>query len=82
MSHTQESLNIYDRVLNEIINRTKNSAYEEATDLLLSLEKGFTEREQSPTLLYQMIANLIKKQKAKRNLMKLFKTHFAHCFEL
>ncbi|MEH6453081.1 MAG: SWIM zinc finger family protein [Psychromonas sp.] len=81
VSHSQESVDLYYRVLNGIINQAKNSAYQEATDLLLRLEKGFSERDQAHAILYRMIADLIKKQKAKRNLMKLLKVHFAQCFD-
>jgi len=80
-AHPQESVDLHCRVLDSIIDQTKNSAYQEATDLLLKLEKGFKNSDAKRAILYRMIAKIIKKQKAKRNLMKLLKTHFAQCFD-
>ena len=76
----QESVDLYFRVLDLIIGQTKNSAYQQATDLLLKLEKDFNDSDERRAIFYQMIGNIIKKHKAKRNLMKLLKTHFAPCF--
>ncbi|MEI6894628.1 MAG: hypothetical protein V5789_08350 [Colwellia sp.] len=85
VTHPQESVDLHYRVLDSIIGQTKNSAYQQATELLLSLEKGFKscdeKSDEKIALLHLMIAKIIKKQKAKRNLMKLLKTHFASCFE-
>ena len=78
--HLQESVDLYYRVLDTILQDAKNSAYQRATDLLIELEKNINTNEVDGAIFYLMIDKIIKKHKAKRNLMKLLKTHFANCF--
>lgn len=79
-AHAQESVDLYYRVLGSIIDQTNNSAYQQATDLLLKLEKNLKVNEADNGMLYSMINKIIKQYKQKRNMMKLLKTHFAQCF--
>lgn len=78
--HLQASVDLYYRVLDSILRDAKNSAYQQATDLLITLEKNINTNEVDGGIFYQMMNKLIKKHKAKRNLMKLLKTHFVTCF--
>lgn len=78
--HLQASVDLYYRVLDSILRDAKNSAYQQATDLLITLEKNINTNEVDGAIFYLMINKLIKKHKAKRNLMKLLKTHFVTCF--
>lgn len=80
-THAQSSVDLYGRVANSIINQANNSAYQAATDLLLTLEKNFNKNKIDCDILYSMIGKIITRQKAKRNLMKLFKAHFPSCFD-
>ncbi|MFT7006418.1 MAG: putative Zn finger protein [Colwellia sp.] len=77
-SHPQDAVDLYYRVIMVIIDRKKNSAYQEATDLLLHLFKIVSTGDN--VLLTVMVGNIIKHHKAKRNMMKLLKEHFALCF--
>ena len=61
-----------------IIGQTNNNAYQQATDLLVNLSKKLLN--QNAKLLTTMLGKLIKQYKAKRNMMKLLKTHFGECF--
>jgi uncharacterized Zn finger protein len=78
--HLQTSVDLYYRVLDSILREAKNRAYQKATDLLLKLEKKINTNEKDGAIFYLMINKIIIKHKAKRNLMKLLKTHFATCF--
>ncbi|MFT5758450.1 MAG: putative Zn finger protein [Alteromonadaceae bacterium] len=77
-THPQDAVDLYYRVIMVIIERKKNSAYQEATDLLLHLSKIVNSADKA--LVTVMIGNLIKHHKAKRNMMKLLKEYFALCF--
>ncbi|NQY88693.1 MAG: hypothetical protein HRT51_13290 [Colwellia sp.] len=79
VSHPQDAVDLYYRVIMVIIERKKNSAYQEATDLLLHLSNRVNSANKA--LVTVMIGDLIKHHKAKRNMMKLLKTHFEHCFK-
>ena len=78
--YPQESVDLYYRVLGVIIDQTSNSAYQEATRLLLKLEKTLKTDSQDCVTLYLMIEKIIKKFKQKRNMMKLLREYFAQCF--
>jgi len=78
--HPQNAVDFIQRAADEIVSQTKNSAYQEATELLLTLEKKLQANNLDCAILYSMIAKIIKQHKAKRNLMKLLKEHFAGCF--
>jgi len=78
--HPQDAVDFIERAANAIISQTKNSAYQEATELFLKLENDLKVKQTDSTILYPMIAQIIKQHKAKRNLMKLLKEHFARCF--
>ena len=78
--HPDDSVELYHRVAGSIISQTNNSAYQEATDLLLKLEKILKEKNIDCALLHSMIAKIIKQHKQKRNMMKLLKEHFGDCF--
>ena len=78
--HLQASVDLYYRVLDSILRDAKNSAYQQATDLLIKLEKNINTNEADGAIFYLMVHKIIKKHKAKRNLMKLLKTHFVTCF--
>ena len=78
--HLQASVDLYYRVLDSILRHAKNSAYQRATDLLITLEKTIHTNEADSAILHLMINKIINKHKAKRNLMKLLKTHFVTCF--
>jgi len=78
--YPQESVDLYYRVLGVIINQTSNSAYQEATRLLIKLEKTLKTNGQDCVTLYLMIEKIIKNFKQKRNMMKLLREYFAQCF--
>jgi len=82
VQHPQEAIDLYQRIVVAIIMGANNPAYQEATIMLLKLEEWLTNNQpDSKAMLYLMIAKIINKQKAKRNLMKLLKASFAHCFK-
>ncbi|TEW51529.1 hypothetical protein [Psychromonas algicola] len=81
VKHAQDAVDLYYRVVVPLINQANNTAYQEAADRLLTLEKSFNEHNIDGGILYSMIDKIIQKQKAKRNLMKLFKTYFPSCFD-
>ncbi len=74
----QEAIDLYERVVITTIGQGNNQAYQYAMDLLLTLEKNL--QGQHHDALHLMISQVIKKHKAKRNMMKLLKTHFTGCF--
>lgn len=74
----QDAVDFYYRVVSIIIGQTNNNAYQQATDLLVNLSKKLLN--QNAKLLTTMLGKLIKQYKAKRNMMKLLKTHFGECF--
>jgi len=80
MLKPNDSVELYHRVVGSIISQTNNSAYQEATDLLLKLEKILKTNNADCAVLYSMITKIIKEYKQKRNMMKLLKEHFADCF--
>lgn len=80
-SAPQESIDLYYRVLADVISRTNNTAYQEATDLLIKLEKILKANSADITMLTVMIEKIIHQYKQKRNMMKLLKTYFPHCFK-
>ncbi|WP_022941218.1 SWIM zinc finger family protein [Psychromonas hadalis] len=77
----QDAVDLYYRVLGTIIEQTNNKAYQQATDLLIKLEKILTANGADAVILYAMIDKIIQQYKQKRNMMKLLKTHFAYCFK-
>jgi len=74
----QEAIDLYARVVLPMVAQGNNQAYQNATDLLLSLEKSLQGSRCDELQL--MITEVIKQHKAKRNMMKLLKTHFPACF--
>ena len=76
-----DSVELYHRVVGSIISQTNNSAYQEATDLLLKLEKILKTNNIDRAVLHAMITKIISEYKQKRNMMKLLKEHFADCFK-
>lgn len=76
--HPQETADLYGKVVIDMVGEANNRAYQEATDLLIELDKLLIKNDKSP--INSIIQNLIYKHKAKRNMMKLLKKHFAHCF--
>ncbi|KMT66919.1 hypothetical protein [Catenovulum maritimum] len=76
--HPQEAIDLYARVVLPTISQSNNQAYQQATDLLLSLENKL--QGEDAEALQVMINQVIKLHKAKRNMMKLLKTHFPACF--
>ncbi|MBL4941616.1 MAG: hypothetical protein JKY81_08125 [Colwellia sp.] len=80
--HPQEAVELYYRVVLPTVAQGNNQSYQQATDLLLSLKKALEGDDPQGTseLLNIMIGKIIKQHKAKRNMMKLLKTHFSACF--
>ncbi|MCL1123389.1 SWIM zinc finger family protein [Shewanella surugensis] len=78
--HPQEAMALYYKSLSAIIAQTHNDAYREATDLLLKIEKQLKATNGNCTQLYDMIGDIIKHFKQKRNMMKLLRQHFPQCF--
>ncbi len=74
----QEAIDLYCRVVLSTVDHGNNQAYQQATDLLLTLEKNLQGNHCDELQL--MISQIIKQHKAKRNMMKLLKTHFSVCF--
>ncbi|MDN3380482.1 MULTISPECIES: SWIM zinc finger family protein [unclassified Pseudoalteromonas] len=79
--YPQESIDLYHKSLRNIIGKTNNDAYREATNLLIKIEKNLKDTNADCTLLYDMIAALIKDFKQKRNMMKLLREYFPECFK-
>lgn len=75
-----DAIALYHRVAGSIISKTNNSAYQEATDLLLKLEKTLKTNDLDCAVFYATIRKIITEYKQKRNMMKLLKEHFADCF--
>jgi uncharacterized Zn finger protein len=80
VEHPQDAVEITYRAIVQIIDRTKNSAYQEALSALITLENNFKTNDIDLKFLYIMISKIIKVHKAKRNMMKLLKENFAMCF--
>lgn len=78
--HPQESIDLYCKSLSEMIEKTNNDAYREATNLLIKIEKNLKDTNSDCTPLYDMITALIKDFKQKRNMMKLLREYFPECF--
>ncbi|WP_076923107.1 SWIM zinc finger domain-containing protein [Pseudoalteromonas sp. SK20] len=78
--HPQESIDLYHKSLSDIIEKTNNDAYREATNLLIKIEKSLKDKSADCTPLYNMIAALIKDFKQKRNMMKLLREYFPRLF--
>ncbi|MCQ8878751.1 hypothetical protein NQT69_12135 [Pseudoalteromonas shioyasakiensis] len=78
--HPQESIDLYHKSLSDMIEKTNNDAYREATNLLIKIEKSLKDSNADCTLLYDMIAVLMKDFKQKRNMMKLLREYFPECF--
>lgn len=79
----QEAIDLYARVVLPMVAQGNNQAYQQATDLLLALEKnlqGGVFQGSQLEALHLMIGQVIKQHKAKRNMMKLLKTNFPACF--
>jgi uncharacterized Zn finger protein len=76
--HPQEAIDLYARVVLSTISQGNNQAYQQATDLLLRLENKL--QDAHTEALQLMINQVVKQHKAKRNMMKLLKTHFPACF--
>lgn len=74
----QEAIDLYARVVLPMVAQGNNQAYQNATDLLLTLAKNLQGHQLEA--LHLMIGQVIKQHKAKRNMMKLLKTHFPACF--
>ncbi|MCK8102246.1 SWIM zinc finger domain-containing protein [Pseudoalteromonas sp. 2CM36K] len=80
MQYPQESIDLYHKSISDMIGQTNNNAYREATNLLIKIEKNLKHTNADCTLLYDMIAALIKDFKQKRNMMKLLREYFPDCF--
>ncbi|MDQ9090333.1 SWIM zinc finger family protein [Pseudoalteromonas haloplanktis] len=78
--YPQESIDLYQKSISDMIGQTNNNAYREATNLLIKIEKNLKKADADCTLLYDMIAALIKDFKQKRNMMKLLREYFPDCF--
>ena len=76
--HPQEAIDLYARVVLPTISQGNNQAYQQATNLLLSLENKL--QGEHTEALQVMINQVVKQHKAKRNMMKRLKTHFPACF--
>ena len=79
-SYPDDCVDLYRRVVKPIIEQGNNSAYQEATDLLLKLEKMLTANNTDLSTFYQMVTLVGETYKPKRNMLKLLKKHFADCF--
>jgi len=79
--HPQDAVNLYYRIIDAVIDQKKNSAYQEATKLLLNLNEKLIVNDVRDDIFLLMIQKVIQKHKAKRNLKKLLKEHFADYFE-
>ena len=75
-----DTIALYHRVVGFIISQTNNSAYQEAIELLLKLEKMLKINAIDCAVFYAMIRKLVTEYKQKRNMMKLLKEHFTNCF--
>lgn len=80
MQYPQESIDLYQKSTSEMIEKTNNDAYREATNLLIKMEKNLKDTSADCTPLYEMITTLVKDFKQKRNMMKLLRDYFPHCF--
>ena len=81
--HPEESMALFHRVLKVVIGQTNNGAYQQALDLLLEIKTLIASGKESDVAehaLNTMVAKLVREFKAKRNMMKLLREHFAHCF--
>ena len=77
--HPIECAALYKRVLESIIAKTNNAAYQEAIKLLVKLAGALSIHSHNSSIIEGMVAELAKEFKAKRNMMKLLREHFAHC---
>ena len=77
-SYPEEAINLYYRVVIMRVAQGNNQAYQQANELLLNLAKLL--KNNNSELLNTMVSKVIKQHKAKRNMMKLLKEHFEHCF--
>lgn len=80
VQHPHESIDLYYKSLSDMIEKTNNDAYREATNLLIKIEKSLKDKNADCTPLYNMITALIKNFKQKRNMMKLLREYFPQCF--
>jgi len=74
--HPKDSVELYYRVVNTVIEQKKNSAYQQAVELLIKLDKMLKDSGADNEILIAMISKIIQQHKAKRNMMKLLKEHF------
>ena len=77
-NYPQAAADLYSRVVNVMVGQGKNRAYQEATNLLLKLDKAF--KNIDDISINPVIYKVIHQHKAKRNMMTLLKTHFGQCF--
>ncbi|MFK3872128.1 SWIM zinc finger family protein [Pseudoalteromonas rhizosphaerae] len=80
LQYPQESIGLYQKSISDMIEKTNNDAYREATNLLIKIEKNLKDAGADCTPLYNMITALIKDFKQKRNMMKLLREYFPECF--
>jgi len=78
--YPQESIDLYQKSISNIIGQSNNDAYREAINLLIKIEKNLKDASDDCTLLYDMIGTLAKSFKQKRNMMKLLREYFPDCF--
>ena len=74
---------LFHRVLKVVIGQTNNGAYQQALDLLLEIKTLIASGEEPDVAEYglnTMVTKLVREFKAKHNMMKLLREHFAHCF--
>lgn len=79
-SHPHDCIALYKRVVGSIIGQTNNSAYQEATDLLLKLKRMLIANNTQLKNFNEMVKQVAQAYKQKRNMLKLFKEHFSDCF--
>ena len=79
VSQPTDAVALYYRVVSSIIAQTNKSAYQEATNLLIKLEKVLKANNIDEVILCQMIDQLCQENKQKRNMVKLLRERFACC---
>ncbi|UXI00778.1 SWIM zinc finger domain-containing protein [Photobacterium sp. TY1-4] len=72
----QETLSYYVRVVSAMIEQTNNDAYEKAISLLQQLESQLQNHPNTLAAFYVQVEQLAQTYKRKRNMLKLFQTHY------
>lgn len=76
--YPEAAMALYRQILAETVDRTNNSAYQQAVDWLLELQAALVQAQvaQAPAMVQALAQYLRQEKKAKRNLMALLNTHF------